>query len=662
MPRLGRPSPAARLLPGLLAALLIAALPWAPGARAGVPADRQGPAQAAEGPPDLRILIDVSGSMRRNDPANLRAPALRLLAGLLPEGARAGVWLFARYVNMVVPWGPVDEAWKARAREASRGIHAHGLYTDLEAVLRRAAFAWGPPGRGGRPARRSVLLLTDGLVDVPGGADADRASRERILTRLLPRLQEQGIRVYGVALSREADRALLRQLAAATGGWYEEAEDAQALSRLFLRLFERAAAPEGLPLEGQALEVDPSVRELTLVVFRRPQALPPLLVDPAGRRHTLDAPGEGVRWHHEPGYDLVTVAGPRPGTWQVLTEPDPDNRVLVLTDLRLEADPIPANLALDRPFELHARLSQGGRPVTDPGFLGLLRLSLSARGPAGRWTWTLRDDGREGDVAGGDGLYTLRLPRWEAPGRLELALRAEGPTFRRERRQAVWIREAPAAVVLLPASQGGPALSVVPYQGLLNPATATAEVVFLSEDGGEEGSGGLAMALPRAGAAGWRLDLGPYLEAARRGLLVRLHGRDGQGRPVEARVGPLRLAGGGEALEGPAAQAPPWAERPPAARPAPRLASPPQPRPRSEAEPEPGAPQEGHGMPLWLEVTLQTLAANLLLGLLAWQGLRWWRRQTGLPEAVLGGPAEGPQGPEAPPPSGPPPRAEEATP
>ncbi len=613
---------APRGLGGVALGLLLALAAAAPVPRAALAAEATGV--------DLRIVVDVSGSMRRNDPGNLRAPALRLLAGLLPEGSRAGVWLFARYVNMVVPWGPVDAAWKARVRKASEGIHAHGLYTDLEAVLERAAFAGGPPEGG-----RAVLLLTDGLVDVPGGAEADRASRERILDRLLPRLREAGVRLYGVALSKEADRALLRELAAATGGWYEEVEDARGLSRLFLRLFERATAPEGLPLEGQAVQVDPSVRELTLVVFRRPEALPPLVVDPQGRRHTLDAPGEGVRWHHEPDYDLVTVADPAPGTWQVLTEPDPDNRVLALADLRLEADPIPANLALDRPFLLRARLVEEGRTVTDPAFLGLLRLVLRARGEGGVWRWPLRDDGREGDVAGGDGIYTLRLPRWEAPGRLELALRVEGPTFQRELRQMVWIREHPAEVVLLPASRGGPALSVVPYQGLLDPATALAEVVFL----GEGGAASPPLALSRAPGGGWRLDLAPYREAARQGLVVRLRGQDGAGRPVEARIGPLQLADGGETLAAP----------PPAPDPVPAPAS----APKGEKRPDPaqgsgeaaGAGAEGPGeeaFPLWLAVGLQVLAANLVLGLLAWQGLRWWRRRMRLPATGWEGPEQEP--------------------
>ena len=65
---------------------------------------------AAERLPDVRLLIDISGSMRESDPANLRQPALELMLRLLPDGARAGVWTFGEQVNMPVPHGVVDDA------------------------------------------------------------------------------------------------------------------------------------------------------------------------------------------------------------------------------------------------------------------------------------------------------------------------------------------------------------------------------------------------------------------------------------------------------------------------------------------------------------------------------------------------------------------------
>ncbi|MEX2333424.1 MAG: hypothetical protein WD600_04145, partial [Pseudohongiella sp.] len=55
----------------------------------------------AETPPDaaatdVRILIDISGSMRDTDPQNRRTPAINLLIDAIPDDAIAGIWSFGR--------------------------------------------------------------------------------------------------------------------------------------------------------------------------------------------------------------------------------------------------------------------------------------------------------------------------------------------------------------------------------------------------------------------------------------------------------------------------------------------------------------------------------------------------------------------------------------
>ena len=128
----------------------------------------QGQAAAAATTPaapvsDVRILIDISGSMKHNDPHNLRAPALRLIVGLLPTGAESGVWTFGQYVNMLVPLDVVDANWKDKARAASKQINSNGLYTNIEDALKRATWDWNTPDPH---VRRSIIMLTDGIVDV----------------------------------------------------------------------------------------------------------------------------------------------------------------------------------------------------------------------------------------------------------------------------------------------------------------------------------------------------------------------------------------------------------------------------------------------------------------------------------------------------------------
>ena len=112
---------------------------------------------------DIRIVVDVSGSMKQTDPSNLRIPALKLLNGLIPDGARAGVWMFGRYVDMTVKWGKVDDAWRRQADLGANQIHSNGLYTNIEKALSRASQGWKEKDPD---TRRNIILLTDGQVDI----------------------------------------------------------------------------------------------------------------------------------------------------------------------------------------------------------------------------------------------------------------------------------------------------------------------------------------------------------------------------------------------------------------------------------------------------------------------------------------------------------------
>ena len=134
------------------------------------------PAPAAPKQRDIRVLIDVSGSMKHNDPKNLRAPALRLLVNLLPKGTHAGVWSFAQYVNPLVPEGVVSEDWQRQGTEAAGRIHSRGLFTDIGKALAVATKGWEEKDP---ETARHLILLTDGMVDVSKTPGANAEARQR---------------------------------------------------------------------------------------------------------------------------------------------------------------------------------------------------------------------------------------------------------------------------------------------------------------------------------------------------------------------------------------------------------------------------------------------------------------------------------------------------
>ncbi|WP_295404950.1 vWA domain-containing protein [uncultured Thiocystis sp.] len=347
-------------IPGrLLAALLLALLTTA------------GTLVAAT--PEVRILIDVSGSMKRNDPQNLRIPALRLVNELLPEGARAGVWLFAEKTEILAPPGPVDDQWKTRTRARLEHIHSRGLFTDIEQAITAAVAGWETPTAD---SERHLVLLTDGLVDVSKDADQSAASRARIVSTQIEQLKTLNVKVHAIALSDEVDAELLRLLTTQTDGWLESPKDADALQRVFLRMLEQTAAPTTVPLEGNRFEIDARVSEFTLLAFRGAEGATQL-ISPAGDLISANKPSAGVTWRKESGYDLVTLAQPKPGQWELQGATDPDNRVVVVTDLGIELAPLPNTLRHGETLRLEVWLTDHQQPVTRSDFLRLLTASAT---------------------------------------------------------------------------------------------------------------------------------------------------------------------------------------------------------------------------------------------------------------------------------------------
>ena len=156
--------------------------------------------------PDVRLLIDVSGSMKTSDPDNLRAPAVEMLVRMLPQGARAGIWLFGEDVKVLVPHGEVDEEWRRKARRGMARIDNSGQLTNIPAALEAATFDFDRLDPG---YRISVVLLTDGKVDVAESPMVNAGAARELLGGVAVELGQTGVPVHTIALSGEADWSFL---------------------------------------------------------------------------------------------------------------------------------------------------------------------------------------------------------------------------------------------------------------------------------------------------------------------------------------------------------------------------------------------------------------------------------------------------------------------
>lgn len=468
---------------------------------------------------DVRVLIDVSGSMKDNDPQNLRAPAMRMLVGLMPEEARAGVWTFAKMVNMLVPWRDVSDDWRQNAIDKSEKIHSYGLFTNIEQVLQTATANQKKPDP---KFKRSMILLSDGFVDLKPGDTASRASRQRILDNVIPRLKKLNITVHTIALSQNADHELLKALSMATDGWYRQAESAEQLQRIFLHLFEQSTSRDTVPLADNQFRIDDSVEQMTVLAFRRPGSQATRLQMPDGLTIGLDQQSERIRWQHESHFDLITIDQPETGQWQINAELDPDNRVMVVTDMQLETSELPSNVLVGEQFDFEARLTEKGETITRPAFLQLVDGNLARQQGDARQQLAMA---REPDQA----IYRAALGAGFEAGRNDVIVTMKSDTFERQRRQSINVIAAPVDIQTSQLEQETRShrIEVEADVGLINPDSLTITTLLREEDGSE-----WPYQMLKTDSNHWRLtltDLKPQQEYT---LSLQLRGDTPAGRQV----------------------------------------------------------------------------------------------------------------------------------
>ncbi len=429
---------------------------------------------------DIRVVIDVSGSMQKTDPKNLRVPALRLINGLIPSGAKAGVWTFGRYVNMEVKWGTVNASWRKLADEGAKKIHSRGQFTNIESALKRATKGWGEKDP---KTSRNLILLTDGKVDISKNAAKNAQSHANVLNKSIPDLVKKGINVHTIALSDQTDEALLKRIALKTSGSFEVAQSADDLQRIFLHMFERATKPDTVPLKGNAFTIDKSITEMTLLVFRKGKK-ETRLIQPDNKSHSQSKHAKNVNWRFERGYDLITVSKPQVGKWSLDAEVDDDNRVMIVTRLKLVVKDLPAYISPDKAIDIQLELHSKDKKIKKKSFLKFVDFNLQHKILDKSETLPLKPKKSRDIKDKGIFLQSIKSPLTE--GKHEIIVRADARTFTRTKRFSVEVQW-PVLVEIGKTSQPGQYnLSVTARDEYIKTKSLQLEVFIKKPDGSRQ--------------------------------------------------------------------------------------------------------------------------------------------------------------------------------
>lgn len=481
---------------------------------------------------DVRVLIDISGSMKKNDPANLRQPALRLFISLLPSDTQAGVWTFGQWVNMLIPHDSVTREWKEKANKSISKVNSAGLYTNIEDVIRRSTEDWI---HSTSSTKRSLLLLTDGIVDISKDVEKNHSSRQRILQELVPLLQKANVTIHAVALSKESDRNLLEQLATATGGRFETIDTTEGLERLFLHLFENVAPRDSLPLTNNRVKVDDSINEMTFLIFKGNSDKSASITSPSNIKYdTHNQKGDGMIWHSDKNYDLVTIKKPESGYWKINSKLDPDNRVMVVTDLKLITTKLPGTLLSggSQPFYIH--LEDNGEMIDRGDFLHFVKATInqteiSSRTPDKSWQIKLLDNGKGVDKKAKDGIYSANLNKSLVAGEHEIEVVINGTTFNRNSTQQINILDAPATASIEAISADKFKVSVLPYQSLID-VNATNIIATHTLPDGESNK----ITMSQVSPSEWVTEYSTDGIAGKHEVIINITGSDSNGKQIES--------------------------------------------------------------------------------------------------------------------------------
>ncbi len=194
---------------------------------------------------DVMLVIDNSGSMRKNDPQFLTPKTVRAFLERLPESAHVGMVLFDQRARLLQPLTDLsDAAARQRLNASLKKIDYRGKFTDSAAGIERAVYELKTAGRS--HARQSIIFLTDGIVDT-GNRQKDAELSQWLKSDLANECSDANIRILGVAFTEDSDFPLIQALASRTGGAYFRATHAEDIADVLNRI--QALLPPPQPVE-----------------------------------------------------------------------------------------------------------------------------------------------------------------------------------------------------------------------------------------------------------------------------------------------------------------------------------------------------------------------------------------------------------------------------
>ncbi len=222
-----------------------------------------GHVQKDQQPLDMVLVLDNSGSMKKNDPQFLTRKIVNKFMAGFEDNCRIAMVIFDQEVKLAESLMDTnDPDARARLMKSLNKVNYKGQFSNIPAAIERAIYEIKTRGR--KDAHKIIIFMTDGIVDT--GDKIYDFEREKWLKQdLAKESKKQGIRIFSIAFTNTADFSLIQTLALKTDGEYFRAYGPDDIQNVFEKISKTIA---GLSKKSDSLS-PPEIQPVTTAALKK---------------------------------------------------------------------------------------------------------------------------------------------------------------------------------------------------------------------------------------------------------------------------------------------------------------------------------------------------------------------------------------------------------
>ncbi|WP_299268593.1 TIGR03503 family protein [uncultured Psychrosphaera sp.] len=230
-----------------------------------------------------------------------------------------------------------------------------------------------------------------------------------------------------------------------------------------LNFIKNYAGKNQIRILNNRFRVDHHVDEVMLLFFRKHGSKPIILIQPDGSKiYPRDANDKTIVWHADLGYDLIKIKKPMPGPWQAVGNILTDSKIIILTDIELQADSFPETVFQYEVIKAEARVINGSEAIKAKMFHEVITLRANlyptqdpTKDNFGTSIFQLGeflDDGKGLDEKPRDGVFTIKYTINTEHGEWIPNYRINAELFSRELiQEPITVIDSPVSFTVIPA-------------------------------------------------------------------------------------------------------------------------------------------------------------------------------------------------------------------